>query len=225
VGGVGIATARYRADMQAGAVIRPQAPVQVYLGQLRPDETTQTYTFDTAQQTWKPVERPEGRYYELAFDISNGATNTSYCGDTQEVRIRILGSLGLWNMDTEVPVTLKLRIPRPAEEPEATEPTGETTEPATESTIESTEPTAPTQPPEPLYDEYTAEVTRITVGTSLYHTYGEGWLFRFLDQEGRELTWDLAGGQFSSIHVELILEGADPATATLLQLQITGDKK
>lgn len=226
VGAVGIATARYRAEQQAGAYFQPQAPVQVYLGQLRPDETTQTYTFDTAQQSWQPVETEDSRYYQLSFAISNGPTVDSFQEFSQQVRIRLVGSVGLWDMDEEVPVVLKLRVPKPVEEPEPTDPT-ETTAPTTATDPTGT--TAPTdatepEPTEPPYDEYTATVTRIVQGTSLYNSFGDGWVFRFTDENGRELTWELEGGQFSCITLELILEGSDPAVTTLLQLQIIGDK-
>ena len=221
VGAVGIATARYRAEQQAGAYFQPQAPVQVYLGQLRPDETSQTYIFDTAQQSWQPVEDETGRYYRLSFAISNGLTADSFQEASQQVRVRLVGSIGLWDMDEEVPVVLRLRIPKPIEEPAPTDP-GETTTVPTDT--DSTETTTEPQPTEPPYDEYTATVSRITEGTSLYNNFGDGWVFRFVDENGRELTWELAGGQFSCITLDLILEGADPAVTTLLQLQIIGDK-
>jgi len=222
IGAVGIATARYRADLQASAVFQPQAPVQVYLGQFRPDETSQTYTFDTAQQSWQPMEEDGHRFYQLSFAISNSPTMTEFPADTQQVRIRLVGSVGLWNMDEEKNVVLKLRVPKPVKEPDPTDPTT-----ATDPTGETAAPTTATDPTEPelLYDEYTAVVSRVAAGTALYHTYGDGWLFRFVDEEGRELTWDLAGGQFSCMTVDLILEGTDPAATTLLQLQIIGDKK
>lgn len=237
VGAVGIATARYRADEQANAVFQPQAPVQVYLGQLRPDETSQTYTFDTAQQSWQSVEEEDNRYYQLSFAISNSPTMTEFPADTQQVRIRLVGSVGLWNMDEEVPVVLKLRVPKPVKEPEDTAGSADSEDGDAADSKTPEEPETPDTPetpdqaeadptePELLYDEYTAVVSRVAAGTALYHTYGDGWLFRFLDEEGRELTWDLAGGQFSCMTVDLILEGSDPATTTLLQLQIIGDKK
>ena len=66
-----------------------------------------------------------------------------------------------------------------------------------------------------------AKVTRIAENTKLYEEFGEGWLYRFYDTEGNELTWTLAGGKLSEFRASLLCEGEiDEETASLMQLQV-----
>lgn len=74
------------------------------------------------------------------------------------------------------------------------------------------------------YELYYATITPISKGSRLYSNFGEGWVFRFLDEDGNELSWELEGGQLSYQEMELILTGASPSAATLLQLQAIGEK-
>lgn len=67
-----------------------------------------------------------------------------------------------------------------------------------------------------------ATVAPIEKGSSLYREFGDGWLYRFLDADGNELKWELAGGELSVVDVHLTFtEQADtPIDTSLLQLQV-----
>lgn len=65
-----------------------------------------------------------------------------------------------------------------------------------------------------------AKVSPIAEGTALYHTYGQGWLYTFLETtvEGQEeLSWKLEGGELSYIDVIITIQGDLPEGQTLLQ--------
>ena len=76
-------------------------------------------------------------------------------------------------------------------------------------------------PTEPLAHRISRELAaRIVSGSALHTTFGEGWIFRFEDDDGQELFWDLKGGELSCIEMALILEDGTLTDASLLQLQI-----
>ncbi len=71
-----------------------------------------------------------------------------------------------------------------------------------------------------------ASVTAIEKGTALYHSYGEGWLYRFYEStaEGeRELNWELSGGQFSYTALTVKAEGEVSEGLSILQPLITAE--
>ena len=75
-------------------------------------------------------------------------------------------------------------------------------------------------------EEFIGKPERIPQGTQLYHIFGEGWIFRFCDEEGEEIFQTLEGGSLNWTELKLIMElpQGDPNSYTgLLQLQITGD--
>ena len=65
--------------------------------------------------------------------------------------------------------------------------------------------------------EYTAVAEEIAEGTTQYAMYGPGWVFRFYDASGAELTWLLPGDSLQTRGMRLTVNGtaAEPA---LLQL-------
>lgn len=67
-----------------------------------------------------------------------------------------------------------------------------------------------------------ATVIRISEESPLYETFGDGWMFCFLDEIGRERSWTLEGGKLSFISMDLIYENADLVDTSLLQLQVNG---
>lgn len=69
---------------------------------------------------------------------------------------------------------------------------------------------------------YTATAQRITEGSALYAQFGDGWVFRFLDAEGREPSWTLPGGSFSCTEMLLQVSAAAISDTSLLQLQVIG---
>lgn len=71
-----------------------------------------------------------------------------------------------------------------------------------------------------------ASAAAIEKGTALYHSYGDGWLYRFYEStaEGnRELNWDLPGGEFSYIALTVKMEGETSENLSLLQPLITAE--
>lgn len=74
--------------------------------------------------------------------------------------------------------------------------------------------------------EYIGKPERIPQGTQLHHTFGEGWIFRFCDEEGQEIFQTLEGGALNWMDLKLVMEMPEGSAASytgLLQLQITGD--
>lgn len=70
--------------------------------------------------------------------------------------------------------------------------------------------------------QYTAEVMQIPENTALYHSFGVGWIFRFLDENGQELTWKLEGGTLSCAQMNITMDASALSGTSLLQLQIVG---
>lgn len=68
-----------------------------------------------------------------------------------------------------------------------------------------------------------ATVTAIPEDTALYHAFGKGWVFQFLDEYGRELTWHLQGGKESCQELQIILDAAAVNGPSLLQLQVAAE--
>lgn len=71
-----------------------------------------------------------------------------------------------------------------------------------------------------------ASVSAIEKGTALYHSYGDGWLYRFYEStaEGnREFSWALPGGEFSYIALTVKMEGETSENLSLLQPLITAE--
>lgn len=70
---------------------------------------------------------------------------------------------------------------------------------------------------------YTAKAEAIGQDTALYDEFGAGWLYRFYDEEGKELTRTLKGGQLSEFSGELHVSGSlDSKFYSMLQLQVIG---
>ena len=70
---------------------------------------------------------------------------------------------------------------------------------------------------------YTGVPERIPVGTLLHHTFGDGWIYRFCDEENAEFMHILEGGQLNWMDMKLVMEGNGGSVTGLLQLQITSD--
>lgn len=71
-------------------------------------------------------------------------------------------------------------------------------------------------------DVYYATAERIAQGSVLYTQFGEGWVFRFLDSAGQELTWDVPE---SYLKMDLEFKGTFNTDPSLLQLQVIGNNK
>lgn len=72
---------------------------------------------------------------------------------------------------------------------------------------------------------YSSRAEQIKEGTTLYDEFGGGWLYRFYDDAGNEMSWTLEGGQLSEFSGELHIAGTiDTEYYSMLQLQVIGVK-
>lgn len=71
--------------------------------------------------------------------------------------------------------------------------------------------------------EVTAKAAPFAEGSALKHTYGAGWLYTFLDEEGEEVSWELSGGELSFVKLTVILEGEMSETENLLQPYVVAE--
>ena len=186
----GTAFARYRAERDREITFQVRKPEQIQLGTIsvieKDGDEADLMIFHPSQQLlWKT----EDGVTKLEFVVTNGMSVTDYSARTQQVRIRMIGSLGLWN-GTAVPEILII-------------------------------------PPQEDGDEEIAAVKAtaepLPEGTSLYYTYGEGWLYTFLDEEGKELTWELKGGRFDYAEILVTIDGQIPDNPSMLQPYVTAE--
>lgn len=209
---VGSTLARYRTDSQQGILFEPREPVKVTLGKMILNEETQQQEFDsTASIGW--VTQADGSAL-LNFVVSNQEQQE----EPLEVRVRLLGSLHAWSGEES-----------------ATLGGGETTETTTAATADTTEPPVPggniiltdCTPVEEGEEQpaYGAYVMRIPENSALYHSFGDGWVFRFLNDEGEELTWTLEEGKLSCVELNLTITGDALAGTSLFQLQIVAERE
>lgn len=70
--------------------------------------------------------------------------------------------------------------------------------------------------------QYTAVPTAIVEGSSVYRSFGEGWILQFLDAQGNELSWPLSGEGWSTIPMKLTLS-VDLSNTSLLRLQVISE--
>lgn len=70
---------------------------------------------------------------------------------------------------------------------------------------------------------YTAVPQRIDPDSPLYKTFGDGWIFTFVDKDGQELTWLLEGGKLSAVEYVVVLDGISTDQVGHLMLKVTGD--
>lgn len=71
---------------------------------------------------------------------------------------------------------------------------------------------------------FTATVTEIPEDTPLYHAFGVGWIFQFLDADGKEMEWTLKGGELSCVALNITMDASALTDTSLLQLQISGER-
>ena len=57
-------------------------------------------------------------------------------------------------------------------------------------------------------NNYTAVATEIEKGTSLFTMYGPGWIYRFYNKAGEELSWKLIGGKFNYQKMRIKVTGS-----------------
>lgn len=132
---------------------------------------------------------------QLDFSVANGVDQENCAERTQVFHVRLIGSLGI-GQDETLP-TIKLIDP--------------TVHDSTKAADEN--------------EGYTAEPIRIVEGSLLHTTFGDGWVYCFLDEEGEELTWVLEGGEFSCVGLcaLIVLDDNTQLDTSFLQLQVLGE--
>lgn len=187
IASAGSALARYRAESKEIIEFEVRPPDQVVLGQMVTAEDGSVSFDPKAQGVWETVEGKQ----QLEFTIANGTSKDDCSRENQRIRLRLIGSLGIWDGTEEFSVTLQLPPEEDAEDSEKPK------------TVKAT-------------------VTRILEDSPMYTTFGDGWVFTFLDEDEKELSWLLEGGTLNTVTMTLILDGLSGNEASLLQLQISG---
>ena len=197
---VGVSWARYRTETDRLILFQPRAPLHIRLGTMIPGENETTVFAPTDQAVWISYKDRT----QLDAVVANGSAADDFEARTQKFHVRLVGTIGTWSGDE----TAAIRILKPGATVE------EPAEP--EQPTEQTEQTRPAQSP---WAE--ATVVRIQPETALYHSFGDGWVFCFVDEiSGRELTWTLEGGQLSCQELCIVIDNGTLTDTSLLQLQI-----
>lgn len=63
--------------------------------------------------------------------------------------------------------------------------------------------------------DYSAEASEVIDGSVWDNTYGSGWIYRFYNDAGEELSWSLSGGVFIYRQMRLTVKGTSESTAML----------
>lgn len=212
----GMTWARYRTDSSADLIYSTRSPMMVCLGKVEYVTTTEGEEAKFVQTNTGEWIRGKDGQLQLDFAVANGisAKEKEFEIRDQQVCVRVVSTRGLL-FDQEA-IALKLMVPKP-EDPEK-EQTEATTAPATEPPAEY--PTEESQDDLENFDIYEAQAVYITKGSPMYTTFGEGWVFHFIDEEGEELRWTLEGGELSYIEMHLTMESSITVDTSLLQLQI-----
>lgn len=71
---------------------------------------------------------------------------------------------------------------------------------------------------------YSAVAIPIGTGSHAYANFGEGWAYCFLDENGNEIRWELAGGQLSTMQMKLQISTAWGVEPSVLQLMVSGEE-
>ena len=101
----GTAFARYRTELEKSVTFEVQEPEQISLG------TLEDKTFTTKEPVWEKVEieTEPGKtktILQMELAMANGTSDTVFSQQDQRVSLRLLGSVGLW--DGEAPVVISL---------------------------------------------------------------------------------------------------------------------
>ena len=127
----------------------------------------------------------------LKFSIANGTAKDDYSGRDQMARLKMVGTLGLWD-GTRTPELLVYYQARPEDE----------------------------------QDTVAAAVAEpIPRGSALWYTYGDGWIYTFLDANGEELLWELPGGRLSFVTMTVVIDGEVTDRVNLLQPFVAAEPK
>lgn len=173
IAAVGISFARYRTEHGDGISFQVDQRGRLVLGSAEED------VFTTNQTAWASTDSGK----QLQFAVANGTSETDRTTVTQKVSIRVIGSLGAWNADSEQKMYLTV-----------------------------------------AGEQFEAAVIPIVQGTALHTQFGDGWEFRFLDSDGKELTWELDGAQWNYLQMQLSVDTVSVLDTSLLRLQAIGEQ-
>lgn len=70
--------------------------------------------------------------------------------------------------------------------------------------------------------QYTAVAHRLDADSPICQSFGDGWLYCFMDENGEELRWFLEGDKLSTIDMSLLVEADTGLDSSLLRLMVTG---
>jgi len=70
--------------------------------------------------------------------------------------------------------------------------------------------------------QYTAVARRLDGDSPICQSFGEGWIYCFMDENGEELRWFLEGDKLSAIDMSLLVEADTGLDSSLLRLMVTG---
>ena len=186
----GTTYARYRSERDQKLLFQVREPDQIVMGTFV-QEVFVPVDQETNPLTWSMTNAAEPVAC-LHFAAANGIPEEEPSVGTQRIRLCMVGSLGLWNQEA---LSEEAALPKVS----VTFATGRGNE--EKKTVEAT-------------------VSPIVKGTALYNTYGEGWIYSFYETtaEGtRELSWELSGGEWSCVRLEIQAEGTEPQYISRLQ--------
>lgn len=208
IGTVGSSFARYRSQVEGDIRFQARSPEEVFLGTLSEDGTV---FLPSSSASWVT----ENGQSVMRFAVANGNSEENYAQTDMQAAIRLVGSLGV--CQTEEDLTVTLAVPRAAE--------AATADLSGEDAVAAQTETDPTELLEPAameYDVFQATAQRITQQSPLYTSFGEGWVFFFLDDDKNEVTWLLKGGEHAVTEMILTIDGIRSDAVNLVQLQVTG---
>ena len=194
---VGTTLARYRVDQEKEILFTPKNPLTVAIGVMTKGEAEEEAAFD-----------PNGAIVWTEQTVTGGEESA----ETKNVYVMNFALSNYLDKDKFHQEDLEVRV-RLVGSLDAWNPDAEGSLTLTDGVL--------------LEDgtprEIVATVTEIPENTAMYHAFGVGWVFQFLDESGRELTWTLKGGQLSCLELKLTLDASAVSGTGLLQLQITGE--
>lgn len=189
----GTAEARYRAEQDASAEFQVAEPAQIYLG---------TLSQQSSESDGETVQAPEPL---CVFDVDGKLVWTE--------------KEGIWSLDLAV----------------ANGPTEEsfyakdqqfrlqiigTLGLGTETGFPQIELKVPSEEDPEIVEVFQGTASRIIQGSTLYHSFGSGWIIRFRDAEGQEPYWILKGDAQSYRCFTIVLENVPTDSEILLHPQV-----
>lgn len=159
----GTTYARYRTDAEAEILFEVKTPSQIVIGTVLTDAEGNEEFDPNGILGWKT----EGNTATLEIAVSNGSSGNGV--KDQEIKLRLIGGLGLSVGEGTAEVTLKI------------------TEDGSEKI-------------------FYAEAEKILENTALHFEHGDGWVFTFFEENGKEFSRILEGGKSSYIKMSIIVD-------------------